>query len=130
MCLVSNRSARIRKTNQVTVPAIEVQKLTVTYDAQPVLWDIDLVIPQQVVMGLVGPNGAGKSTLLKSILDLTPKLAGTIKVLGQPFAANRKSNRLRSPAEQHRLGLSHHGFGPSDDGNLRATGMVSPSGKT
>ena len=74
----------------VTVPAIEVEKLTVTYDAQPVLWDIDLTIPQRVVMGLVGPNGAGKSTLLKSILDLTPKLAGTIKVLGQPFASNRK----------------------------------------
>ena len=72
----------------VTVPAIEVEKLTVTYDAQPVLWDIDLTIPQRVVMGLVGPNGAGKSTLLKSILDLTPKLAGTIKVLGQPFASN------------------------------------------
>ena len=57
---------------------------------KPVLWDINLTIPQQVVMGLVGPNGAGKSTLLKSILDLTPKLAGTIKVLGQPFASNRK----------------------------------------
>lgn len=74
----------------MTVPAIEVQKLTVTYGAAPVLWDIDLTIPQQVVMGLVGPNGAGKSTLLKSILDLTPKLAGTVKVLGKPFASNRK----------------------------------------
>jgi manganese/zinc/iron transport system ATP- binding protein len=75
----------------VTVPAIQVEKLTVTYDAEPVLWDIDLTVPQRVVMGLVGPNGAGKSTLLKSILDLTPKLAGQIKVLGQPFAANRKA---------------------------------------
>ena len=27
---------------------------------------------------------------LKSILDLTPKLSGTINVLGKPFAANRK----------------------------------------
>ena len=78
------------KSIHVTVPAIEVRQLTVTYGSAPVLWDVDLTIPQQVVMGLVGPNGAGKSTLLKSILDLTPKLSGTINVLGKPFAANRK----------------------------------------
>lgn len=73
-----------------TTPAIDVRNLTVAYDANPVLWDINLTIGQQVVMGLVGPNGAGKSTLLKSILDLTPRLAGDISVLGKPFAANRK----------------------------------------
>lgn len=41
-------------------------------------------------MGLVGPNGAGKSTLLKSILGLTPKLAGEISVLGKPFKKDRR----------------------------------------
>lgn len=71
-------------------PAIEVKNLTVAYNATPVLWDVDLSIPRQVVMGLVGPNGAGKSTLLKSILNLTPKLAGEISVFGKPFTANRK----------------------------------------
>lgn len=71
-------------------PAIEVKNLAVAYDSQPVLWGINLVIPQGVVMGLVGPNGAGKSTLLKSILGLTPKLNGEISVLGKPFASNRK----------------------------------------
>ncbi|MFK7769055.1 MAG: metal ABC transporter ATP-binding protein [Mariniblastus sp.] len=73
-----------------TVSAIDVKKLTVAYDAAPVLWDVNLSIDQQVVMGLVGPNGAGKSTLLKSILDLTPRLAGTVSVLGKSFAENRK----------------------------------------
>ncbi|MCL4134026.1 UNVERIFIED_CONTAM: hypothetical protein GTU68_013751 [Idotea baltica] len=41
-------------------------------------------------MGLVGPNGAGKSTLLKSVLDLTPRLAGEVSILGKPFAKNRQ----------------------------------------
>lgn len=71
-------------------PAIEVKNLTVAYDANPVLWNVDLLIQQQVVMGLVGPNGAGKSTLLKSILGLTPKIAGEISVLGKPFESDRK----------------------------------------
>ncbi len=71
-------------------PAIAVKNLTVAYDTTPVLWDVDLTIAQRVVMGLIGPNGAGKSTLLKSILDLTPRLAGQISVLGKPFATDRK----------------------------------------
>lgn len=73
-----------------SIPAIEIKNLTVAYDANPVLWDVSLLIEQQVVMGLVGPNGAGKSTLLKSVLGLTPKLAGEISVMGQPFKRNRK----------------------------------------
>ena len=73
-----------------SVPAIDVRKLTVAYDTTPVLWNVDLQIAQQVVMGLVGPNGAGKSTLLKSILGLTPRLAGNIDVLGRPFSVDRK----------------------------------------
>ena len=73
-----------------SIPAVEIKNLTVAYDANPVLWDVDLLIEQQVVMGLVGPNGAGKSTLLKSVLGLTPKLAGEISVMGQPFESNRK----------------------------------------
>lgn len=72
------------------VPAIEVNGLTVAYNATPVLWDINLSIPQRVVMGLVGPNGAGKSTLLKCALGLVPKLAGEISILGKPLGADRK----------------------------------------
>lgn len=72
------------------IPAVEVKNLTVAYDANPVLWNVDLLIDQQVIMGLVGPNGAGKSTLLKSILELAPKLAGEISVLGKPFKNDRR----------------------------------------
>ncbi|MEL7499758.1 MAG: metal ABC transporter ATP-binding protein [Planctomycetota bacterium] len=72
------------------IPAVEVKQLTVAYDANPVLWDLNLTIDQQVVMGLVGPNGAGKSTLLKSILGLTPKLYGEVSILGKPFESDRK----------------------------------------
>jgi len=58
--------------------AIIVEDLTVAYDIKPVLWDIDLVIPKGVLMGIVGPNGAGKSTLLKAMLGLVKPISGSI----------------------------------------------------
>ena len=50
--------------------AIQVDDLTVAYNYKPVLWDIDLQVPEGVLMAIVGPNGAGKSTLIKAILGI------------------------------------------------------------
>lgn len=72
-------------------PAIEVHDLTVSYREKPVLWDIDLTIPQGVLMGVIGPNGAGKTTLLKAILGLVPRLSGQVLIHGQPYDQNRKA---------------------------------------
>ena len=71
-------------------PAVRVEDLTVAYRDKPVLWDIDLTVPQGVLMAVVGPNGAGKTTLLKAILGLVHPVAGTVSVLGQPYSAVRK----------------------------------------
>ncbi len=65
--------------------AIQVDDLTVAYNYKPVLWDIDLAIPEGVLMAIVGPNGAGKSTLIKSILGIIKPIAGTVKVFGKPY---------------------------------------------
>ena len=70
--------------------ALKIQRLTVAYDSTPALWDVSLVVPAGVVMGIVGPNGAGKSTLLKSVLGIVPKLSGEIHI-GQTSASNRKN---------------------------------------
>lgn len=66
-------------------PAIQIDDLTVAYDYKPVLWDIDLTIPEGVLMAIVGPNGAGKSTLIKSILGIIKPIAGTVRVFGEPY---------------------------------------------
>ncbi|MFT6796883.1 MAG: manganese/zinc/iron transport system ATP- binding protein [Maribacter sp.] len=68
-----------------SLPAIQIDDLTVAYDYKPVLWDIDLVIPEGVLMAIVGPNGAGKSTLIKSILGIIKPIAGTVQVFGKPY---------------------------------------------
>jgi manganese/zinc/iron transport system ATP- binding protein len=64
--------------------ALEVRRLTVSYSAKPVLWDVDAVFPEGALSAVVGPNGAGKSTLLRAALGLVPADAGQALVLGQP----------------------------------------------
>lgn len=61
-------------------PAITLEDLSVAYHKKPVLWDVDLSIPQGTLMGIVGPNGAGKSTLLKTILGTLKPITGTLEV--------------------------------------------------
>ncbi len=70
---------------------IEVEDLTVAYREKPVLWDVDLSVPEGVLMAIVGPNGAGKTTLIKAILNLVSTAAGQIKIYG------------KAPSEQRRL---------------------------
>lgn len=68
---------------QVENPIIEVHDLTVSYNRKPVLWDVDLSIPQGSLVGIIGPNGAGKSTLIKSIMGLTSLSSGYVKLFGK-----------------------------------------------
>lgn len=70
-------------------PALEVHDLTVAYRTQPVLWDVDLALPQGHLIAVVGPNGAGKSTLLKAVLGLVRPLTGWVKIHGAPYAQMR-----------------------------------------
>ncbi len=70
--------------------AVQVDDLTVAYKYKPVLWDIDLKIPEGVLMAIVGPNGAGKSTLIKSILGIIKPIAGSVTIYNKPYKKQRK----------------------------------------
>ncbi len=74
----------------VSIPALQVDDLTVAYREQPVLWDVDLRVPQGVLMAIVGPNGAGKTTLLKSVMGLIKPLAGRIQIHDRPAREQRR----------------------------------------
>lgn len=64
-----------------------VNDVTVAYHRKPVLWDVDLSLPEGRLIAVVGPNGAGKSTLIKAILGLVPKASGTVSIYGKPYEA-------------------------------------------
>ncbi len=73
----------------MTNPVV-VNDLSVAYRDKPVLWDVDLEIPQGKLVAIIGPNGAGKTTLIKSILGLVPTAAGTVQIYGKPYKEQRQ----------------------------------------
>ena len=70
-------------------PALEITDLTVAYRDKPVLWDVDVTVPQGSLMAIVGPNGAGKTTLIKATLGLVRPAAGQTMIFGRPYAEQR-----------------------------------------
>ncbi len=73
------------------ISILDVHDVTVAYHRKPVLWDVDLTLTEPCLLGIIGPNGAGKSTLIKAILGLVPLVSGSVQVLGQSVASQRKS---------------------------------------
>ncbi len=67
------------------LPALEVHDLTVAFDRKPVLWNIDLILPQGKLIGIVGPNGAGKSTFIKASMGILPLSSGYVKIFDKPL---------------------------------------------
>jgi ABC-2 type transport system ATP-binding protein len=67
---------------------IEARGLGKRYRSRWALTDCTLSIPAGHMVGLVGPNGAGKTTLLHLATGLLTPTTGTIKVVGNPPAAN------------------------------------------
>ena len=79
------REARGGAARDTASTALEIDDLTVAYNSRPAIWDIDLRVPEGVLMAIIGPNGAGKSTLIKAALKLIPRAAGTVQFYGQPY---------------------------------------------
>ena len=69
---------------------LAVQDLTVAYHRKPVLWDVDLAMPEGRLIAIVGPNGAGKSTLIKAVLGLIPRASGRVTIYGRPYEKQRR----------------------------------------
>ena len=89
---MSNNNGRPKQHDRPT--ALSVDDLTVAYDSKPAIWDIDLDVPEGVLMAIVGPNGAGKSTLIKSVLNLIPRAAGRSNFTASPTRKPARSSAM------------------------------------
>ncbi len=69
--------------------ALELHDLTVSYAKKPVLYGVDVQVPQGALVGIIGPNGAGKSTMIRAIMGLTPASSGWVQIFGESFEKNR-----------------------------------------
>ena len=57
---------------------IDIKNLSLGYDGNIVLKNVNLKIEENTFLCVVGPNGSGKSTLIKGILGLIKPISGTI----------------------------------------------------
>ncbi len=70
---------------------LSIHDLTVAYYRKPVLWEVELDVPEGRLVGVIGPNGAGKTTLIKAVMDLVPTVvSGRVRVFGAPYRRNRR----------------------------------------
>ncbi len=71
--------------SDAVVPALKCEAVTVTYNGQPALEDINFSVRTGARVAVVGPNGAGKSTLFKAVIGLLPLASGRIQINGAPL---------------------------------------------
>ena len=64
---------------------VKVRDLTMVYDHEAVVEDINLTVPEGVRCAIVGPNGAGKSTLLHGMLGIKMPSCGQVFFWGQEY---------------------------------------------
>ncbi len=60
-------------------PLISVDSVTCSYDAEPVLIDVDFRVRPGDFTGIVGPSGSGKSTLLRVLSGTLEPRKGSVK---------------------------------------------------
>lgn len=77
------------KSKKITESAISVERLSVTYDSEPVFEGVSFEIPKGHIAAVLGPNGSGKTTLIRTILGLVKKDSGDVRIFGKHLHENR-----------------------------------------
>lgn len=70
---------------------LNVQDVSASYRKTIVLHDIHFEVARGTLTGIVGPNGAGKSTLIKTLLEMHPRLTGSVEFFNAPFKKVKKN---------------------------------------
>jgi len=89
---------------------LEISGLSKSY-ANFSLQDISFSLPEGCITGFIGINGAGKTTTLRTILGLTTKLSGNVRLFGMDMKTNEKQIK-------ERIGIVLDGGGFYDDLSL------------
>lgn len=69
--------------------------VTVAFGPKTVLQNLSLEVRRGEILGFVGASGSGKSVLLRTVLGLTPKRSGTIRLFGEDVDKMSDAERVR-----------------------------------
>jgi len=72
--------------------AVEVDRVSFSYNNIKALDELALQVPAGISFGLLGPNGAGKTTLIRLLVGLLKPKSGSVQILGQ--RSSRKTAHL------------------------------------
>jgi branched-chain amino acid transport system ATP-binding protein len=75
--------------------ALEIAGLSAGYGDTRVIEDLSLAVPAGRCLVVIGRNGVGKTTLLATLMGLTRRLAGTIRLDGTDIAGEGTAVRAR-----------------------------------
>jgi iron(III) transport system ATP-binding protein len=78
------------KTNQTNTTMLSIQHLGLSYEAEPVLSDINIDIEKGDIACILGPSGSGKTSLLRAIAGFIPLMNGSIDI-NQQRVSDKKS---------------------------------------
>lgn len=77
---------------------LEVNQLSVAYEREEIITDMNLAIPEGEITMIIGANGCGKSTLLKAMGRILPPKRGQISINGQPIKDQKSRDLARQIA--------------------------------
>ena len=75
---------------------LAIEGLRAGYGSAVVLPDLSLTLPEGQSMAVLGRNGMGKTTLLNSIVGITRRLGGTLRLGGADITRMRPEQRARA----------------------------------
>ncbi|MEY3360715.1 MAG: hypothetical protein RL531_434 [Actinomycetota bacterium] len=79
----------------MTVHALRVDELTVSYGGVLAVDGVSLTVAPGEIVGLIGPNGAGKTSLIDAVTGFTPA-RGRVQVRGAPIDGLTPHRRARA----------------------------------
>ena len=72
--VVSERAVDTAQAPGTVAPALETERLSVSYGRTQAVTDVTLAFPPRQVVALIGPSGCGKSTVLRSLNRMNDRI--------------------------------------------------------